>query len=376
MSRKKRLLIIDDEFNLIKILRMNLQAEGYDVVTADDGVEGLAHIQSSPPDLIVCDLIMPRMDGLELCRRIREDRETDRIPFIFLSARAEMPEKLDGFRAGADDYVTKPFDINELIARIQAILNRVDRVREDGASAFRDTSQNLNRLSSLGILAASMAHEIRNQLATVVSSAELLRLNPSEITKNQYADVVFKRIEQVNHTISSMLKFASHREVRFESVAFSVILNDALELVRPRIVTAKVRVETDIPVSLPCLLADRHQIGQVLINLLINALDAVSGDGRIHIRASEAEEEPVIEVSDNGCGIPSSMIETVFQPFVTSKVNSGGIGLGLYIVKEIIEAHKGTILVESAEGRGTCFRICLPIDRTSSGIEKNAPKNL
>jgi two-component system alkaline phosphatase synthesis response regulator PhoP len=99
---------------------------------AFDGVEGLLQIETDPPDLIICDVMMPRMDGLELCNKVRGDTATDAIPFIFLTARTEKLETLEGFQMGADDYITKPFDMDMLVAKVRVIFNRLDRVREEG----------------------------------------------------------------------------------------------------------------------------------------------------------------------------------------------------------------------------------------------------
>jgi DNA-binding response OmpR family regulator len=132
MLQQKRILVIDDEVNVANLLRMNLEAEDYQVMMAFDGVEGLLQIETDPPDLIICDVMMPRMDGLELCNKVRGDTATDAIPFIFLTARTEKLETLEGFQMGADDYITKPFDMDMLVAKVRAIFNRLDRVREEG----------------------------------------------------------------------------------------------------------------------------------------------------------------------------------------------------------------------------------------------------
>jgi signal transduction histidine kinase len=362
MNQKKRILIVEDEYNLVNMIRMNLEAEGYEVTAAYDGLEGLSRIQSESPDLVICDVMMPRMDGLELCQRIRENRDTDSMPFIFLTAKTEIPEKLSGFQAGADDYITKPFHMDELVARVHAILTRVDRLREDSQDMFKNASRDLNRLSSLGILAASIAHEVRNQLTSVVGNAELLRLTNEEPVRDQYASIVLNHINRINHTVSSMLEFARHKTVKYELHRVEDIVGAALELTRARLLAQKVMVSMDIPDALPSVYGDQQQICQVLVNLIINAVQAVKEEeGRIEVRAAQDEDELVLQVSDNGCGIPAAMMEKLFTPFTTSKQQSGGIGLGLYISKEIITAHRGRIQVQSEEGKGTCFTLRFPV---------------
>ena len=212
MEQQKRILIIEDELNVVNLLQINLEAEGYEVLTAYNGQEGLEMIRSNDVDLAICDVMMPELDGFELCRIVREDQSIDILPFIFLTAKSDIPEKIDGFNAGADDYMTKPFHIDELLARVNAILNRVDRIREDAQDSFRITSQDLNRLSALGVLSASLAHEIRNQLNSVVNSAEMLRLTKDEPRREKYTDVVVSQVDRINNIVCSMLNFGLYHE--------------------------------------------------------------------------------------------------------------------------------------------------------------------
>lgn len=369
--RKKRILVIDDEHNVINLLQINLEAEGYEVDTACDGMDGLNRIRAMKPDLVICDVMMPELDGFGLCRLIREDTSTDTLPFIFLTAKADMPEKIDGFNAGADDYMTKPFHLDELLVRVNAILKRVERIQQDSHDVFRTTSRDLNRLSSLGILAASIAHEVRNQLTAVVSSAEILRFTRDEPRRDQYTDVVVSQLDRINQTICSMLNFARRQETTSEPQFLKSIIEEALELTRPRVLSQEVKVSSQIPDLLPLVSVDRQQICQVLINLIINATQAVDTDGRIDIWADVVDQFVELRVSDNGCGIPPAMMDMIFEPFVSTKMQSGGIGLGLYISKEIIESYGGVILVESTEGIGTCFTIRLPVATYASEAENN-----
>lgn len=361
MPQQKRILVIDDEVNVAKMLHMNLVAEDYQVMTAFDGVDGLLQIQTDPPDLIICDVMMPRMDGLELCNHIRGDTATDAIPFIFLTARTEKLETLEGFQMGADDYITKPFDMDMLVAKVHAIFTRLDRVREKDQDLFKDTSLDLNRLSALGILSASIAHEIRNQLTSVVSSAEMIRFTEDGESKEEYAGVVVQQIERINKTVSSMLNFAKGQKTSPEPHTLHQIVEEAIGLTRPQIMTEDVIVTTDVPESLPMIFVDRPQICQVIVNLIINATQAVSKHGRIEIHATLEGQQVSLQISDNGSGISDDMQKTIFEPFITTKKESGGIGLGLYICKDIIEAHGGHILIHSQPGQGTRFTIQLPV---------------
>ena len=130
MEDKKKILIVEDEDNMLSLLKYNLSKEDFDVYIARDGREGLEKVKSGKPDLIVSDVMMPNMDGFEFCRNLRKDPETRTIPFIFLTARGQLPDKLEGLQTGADDYITKPFVPKELVAMVHARLNRTDVYKE------------------------------------------------------------------------------------------------------------------------------------------------------------------------------------------------------------------------------------------------------
>lgn len=358
---QKRILVVDDEFNVVNMVRINLEAEGYGVSVAYNGMDALSRIQAEPPDLVVCDIIMPEMDGIELCRKIRKNPSTDTLPFIFLTAKDEVPQKIGGFKAGADDYLTKPFNMDELIARVHAILRRADRVQENSIDRFRHTSQDLNRLSSLGVLAASIAHEVRNQLTTLLTSAELLRFTEDKPKREEYTDVLMEQIDRINRIIVSMLNFARRHKAELKPQSLREIIEEALELTQPRVAAQRAKMDTVLPDTLPSVPVDRQQICQVLINLIINATQAIDTGGRITVRAHERGERVEIQIEDNGCGIPEAVQDRLFAPFTSTKTSSEGIGLGLYISKEIIKAHDGDISVESEAGKGTCFTIRLPV---------------
>ncbi|MBI4553245.1 MAG: response regulator [Candidatus Latescibacteria bacterium] len=361
MIPKKRILVIDDEPHVVSVLQMNLEAEGYEVVTAYDGMEGLTTIRACQPDLVICDIVMPEMDGYQLCRLIREDTSMAALPFIFLTAMSETPNKVGGFSAGADDYMTKPFSMDEVLARVNALLARTARVREESQHAFQVTNQDLNRLSSLGVLAASIAHEVRNQLTMIVGSTEMLRY-ADEAKREVYMDAVAKQIERINRTILSMLNFARRQETVYTPQSLQSIVEEALELTRPRLLGHHVQIVIRLSDDVPLLSVDRQQVCQVLVNLLINASQAMNDGGRLEVWAGVVDHHVEIRVSDTGCGIPAEHLDHIFDPFMSTKDRSEGIGLGLYISKEIVEAHGGAITVESRVGVGTCFTISLPID--------------
>ncbi|RMH68467.1 MAG: response regulator [Gemmatimonadetes bacterium] len=149
---KRRIFIVDDEDRVLELLRFGLEMSGYEVISARDGGEALEKIQQTKPDIIVSDIMMPGLDGYELCKILRENPETYLIPFIFLSAKGQVPDKIKGINLGADEYMTKPFDVQELLARIDAIMTRVDEVQSHATSSDTAISGKLSQMEIVDVI--------------------------------------------------------------------------------------------------------------------------------------------------------------------------------------------------------------------------------
>ncbi len=235
---------------------------------------------------------------------------------------------------------------------------------------IRDLQEKVHRserLASLGRLAAGVAHEIRNPLSSIKGFAQYFMKRFSGHDEEQgYASVMVKEVDRLNRVITDLLDFAGSKEPRREPQSLETIADQALKLLTPDLEIRKVAVLKEYEPNLPAVSVDRDRISQVFINLLLNALESMEAGGEIRISLRRCGPPPAVEasVADTGAGIPEGDLETVFEPFFSRKKK--GTGLGLAIVHQIIESHRGDIRVESRPGKGTVFRMRLPLDGSGS----------
>ena len=217
------------------------------------------------------------------------------------------------------------------------------------------------RLASLGRLAAGVAHEIRNPLSSIRGFAQFFQNRFKGQEKEQeYAAVMVREVDRLNRVITELLDFARPKEPHRESHNLQEILEQTLKVLEPELAGRNIGVEKKLDASLPRILADRDQLSQAFLNLMLNALESMEGEGKLRISLeSEGASALTISIADTGKGIPPEDLERVFEPFFSTKRK--GTGLGLAIVHQIVENHKGETRVESREGEGTTFRITLPI---------------
>ncbi|MEW6380768.1 MAG: ammonium transporter [bacterium] len=235
---------------------------------------------------------------------------------------------------------------------------RVRKATEDLKKTQEQLIQS-SRLSALGQLSAGVAHEIRNPLTSIriLIHSLMERLSPEDIRRDDI-EVIENEIERINQIIKQFLDFARPSKPKMERVDLNRLIADTLLLLSHELMEQEVEVDQNL-VPLPCTLADREQMRQIFLNLILNAMQAMPGGGRLKVSTAFEESQVRISFQDDGQGIPESIRAKLFEPFFTTKEE--GIGLGLSITKRIIEDHQGKIEVESAEGKGATFSVILPL---------------
>jgi signal transduction histidine kinase len=402
-------LIAEDDPVSRRLLQTYLERWGYEVVSAGNGAEAWALFQAGEFPLVITDWMMPELDGVDLIRRIREGSRSGYVFILLLTARSQKEDLVAGMEAGADDFVTKPFDRDELRVRLRAgerILGLEQTLVEQNR-ALREAQAALvqsEKLASLGQLAAGVAHEINNPVAYVTNnlvvlqrdipaalalldryrqgrdalaqhapelSAETARIE-EEIDLPYIRENVSRQLEKsleglqrVRDIVRNLRDFARLDEAEFKEADLNAALESTLEILRYELKKKEIRLETRFQ-PLPPLPCQPGKINQVFLNLLANGVQACDTGGVITLR-TRAEPEAaaasavVVEVEDNGCGIPPEQLPRIFDPFFTTKPVGQGTGLGLSVSYGIIRDHGGTIDVESEPGRGSLFRVRLPL---------------
>ena len=328
----------------------------------------LAHALANPPDLVLSDVMMPRMDGVALLRALRADPRTEAVPVVLLSARAGEEAVLEGIETGADDYLVKPFSARELVTRIRTHLGMARTQQRLQAQLVV-----ADRMAVVGTLAAGVAHEINNPLSNVTANLDLIAEEVQVLTGDSPAgrlrdlgDMVNEArqgAERVRKIVRGMKTFARADEERRAQLDVQPVLELSINMTFHEI-KHRARVVKDYG-KVPLVEADEARLGQVFVNLLVNAAHATpQGHADQHeiriVTGTDVSGRAIIEIRDTGLGMPPEVLRRVFDPFFTTRDIGQGTGLGLSICRNIVTALGGEIIAKSELGKGSTFRVVLP----------------
>jgi two-component system sensor histidine kinase/response regulator len=353
-SAVSRILVIDDDDGFRQVIIKSLSRQGFEVLAAPDGKAGVSLAAETLPDLIVCDLNMPGMDGYAVLAALRRDPKLADIPLIFLTGQAEPSQVRQGMNLGADDYLTKPVDLADLLSAIQMRLSRRQAQRQ------RQDKQMERAMQLFG----SIVHDLRDPLFVVLGYTGLLRGGAGQTpdagaSSRQILDRMQQAVLRMQGIISQTLFLARSRMQRLPFDPGPLDLREFCELMVADHEESK-RVRFECASGRFSVTADAIRLRQALDNLLSNALKY--SEGPVVVRLSASPQTCLIEVSDRGIGIPADDQAGMFEPFFRAS-NTGerpGHGLGLSIVKSCIEQHGGTVRFTSEPGQGTTFFLELP----------------
>jgi signal transduction histidine kinase len=345
---RHRILVVEDEEEMRSFL-VELLSPAHDVVAAEDGEAALARLPEVVPDLVVSDLMMPGRSGVDLCRMLKRSPRWRSIPIILLTALAGSETTLHAYAQGADDFVTKPFHPEVLLARVRAQL----RLRELGTQLV-----SREKLAAVGVMAAGVAHEARNPLNAVLNAARVLR--EGQLSQDQARELLetlldgAERIESIVGSLDTHARPAEQEGIRPFDPRES--LDATFRLLEHRLegVAIERRYRTDRPVT-----GRAGPINQVLVNVIDNALR--SGSQRIVATIEDAADGFVrIAIEDEGPGVPPSIADRIFDPFFTTRSPGEGTGLGLHLSRQILRESGGEIRLLTRSPQGAAFEILLP----------------
>lgn len=377
-----RILLVDDEEAILRSLGEVFRDLGYEVLTALDGGEALRLATGQPVDLVISDVKMPHMDGIELLSRLQT--QTPDLPVILITGHGDEDTAISALQKGARDYLRKPIRVKALLAAIKRVQDQ--QQLEQLLGEERNKLVHASRLASLGTLAAGLAHEINNPATFVKGDLQLLvkswgivnevleALPPGQVKNPEGLVFVMKEVpgllsgmqqgmERIIRLVRemSLLARSEKQDSQRTVVDLGQCIEEAVAMGR-HVLPAQTRVQQVQEGETLQTRADAQQITQVLMNLLSNAAYALAcmPDPTIVVRARREAEWATIEVEDNGAGIPEEARPRIFDPFFTTKDIGQGTGLGLSICRGIIHDHGGQIGFESRVGKGTRFWVRLP----------------
>ncbi|MFH2091958.1 MAG: response regulator [Pseudomonadota bacterium] len=417
------ILVVEDNLSHLQLMSQILSDAGYRVRPANDGDLALQSILKKAPDLILLDMQMPGMNGIEVCRQLKADTTTQDIPVIFISSHADTDFKVNALKAGGIDYVTKPVDASEVLARIKTHLNLArlqqklkaqsaklaDEIKghqkaEQEKEIIQQQLFHARKMESIGKMAAGVAHEISNPISFISSNLETLGdyLNTIHglVTDYRHLSETLTRLgEQLPNEIARQVQSLAEHETTIDihylmedstqilsdcrsgSDRIATILGDLKYFAQPgKEINRFVDINTCLKASLkvvqgelfekavvvtdfgdiPAVEGVPEKLNQAFMNIMLNAAQAIEEKGQIRIQTQKQGEQVHISISDTGCGIEKEDLSKIFDPFYTTRQIGSGTGLGMHVAYHVIKDHHGRIQVDSSVGQGTTFTITLP----------------
>ena len=389
-AKDQSILIIDDEKVILDLTSIILRNRGYTVYTAGDAADGFDIIESSHPQLVLLDYMMPGIDGLTALKIIRERYPETYV--IMFTGKGSEEIAVELMKAGAYDYILKPFNNQDLADRIESVLRIREveisnialmkererlleeieqwnrqlevRVQEKTEALQRMQAENVQaeKLASLGYLSAGVAHEIRNPLNSITLFVQLIKSGIDDPELFEYVDKILKEVDRIDTIIRKLLDASKRPRFELKEVMIDQLIDQTLEAFRPQLEQNRIVVERDFQNIPPAIQADPTELEQIFVNLFLNSIHEMPKEGRLKVQLDQDGKEMVIRVSDTGGGIPKENLVNIFDPFFTTK--NKGSGLGLSVVLRIVKTYGGKIGVEKSDKSGTTFCIVLPLSAT------------
>lgn len=360
MNEESTILIIDDEPALRMGLAAKIKRRGYNVVTAADGVEGLQKAGELVPDLILSDVMMPPPNGFELRRIMSRDERLASIPFIFLTARNSVDDRVNGIRDGADDYITKPFSTEELFARMEAVLRRVRSARQQGREEMREVARrDMERLKQE--ILQNFHHEMRTPLTNIIMPLELVISkkfdDPQEQTR--FIQVALSNVDRLESLVTDFILLTNIDHGNLNRIRQQIdVENHILFPIRKRMERYRSKNIQFIPrISIQGeITAPRREFVQATMHLVDNALKFSPENGTVELMIESSDDgDTAITVQDAGEGIPPHLRERVFDRYY--QIDQGdsrkfeGLGVGLTIARAVFANLGGTVsILDGARG--------------------------
>ncbi|WP_354634788.1 response regulator [Planktothricoides raciborskii] len=383
MNYNGDILIVDDHVENLQILFSMLTDYGYEVRRVLNGIQALNVVKSEPPDLILLDILMPEMDGYEVCRYLKAEASTASIPVIFLTALDDEVDKLKAFEVGGIDYITKPFHMKEVMARIenQLTIQRQRRAIAEQNEQLKAQNIRLEQLNTeliklnskleqsnqdLEQFAYIASHDLRSPLQTIIGFAQILNQKYQQYLDEKgkhYLDRIITGGYRMNKLIGALLEYSriGCKHLEFKPVDGNKMLAQVLESLQAEIESSHAVIVRD---NLPNFIGDEVQIEQLFQNLISNGIKYRNPQVKPQIKITVEPRinfEYLIGIHDNGIGICAEDFQRIFQVFqrLHNSEQYPGTGIGLAVCQKIIDNHGGRLWVESEENQGTSFYFTL-----------------
>jgi signal transduction histidine kinase len=379
---EKQVLLVDDEPGILRVLGISLADRGYRVLTAESGEDALRVFHEARPEVILTDIKMPGMDGIELLKRIKAESPNTEV--IMITGHGEMELAIQSLKYDASDFITKPINDETLDIALRRAIERLSYKKklkeytEDLEKLVEEKSRKLveaERLAAVGQTVAGLAHAIKNITAGLTGGMYVLEKG-IDLENRSYLSqgwqMIKGNVQKIKGMAVDLLNYAKEREPEYQLCDPNGPAREVYDLMLSRATEMEVALKIAPAQSLPDAWFDREGIHRVLLNLVTNAIDActdiscASKTCEVSLRTLKPQGWAVeYQVTDNGCGMDEETRKKIFQTFFSTK-GSRGTGLGLMIAKKIVDEHGGVIDLSSEKGSGTVFRVRLPEKKPSA----------
>lgn len=374
---KNQILLVDDEEGIRKIMSISLMDAGYTVYTAEDGEEAIVIFEKIHPSIVLTDIKMPGMDGIELLQKLKEKNQD--VEVIMITGHGDIDLAIRSLKYEATDFITKPINDEVLLIALKRAEERIYLKRklkeytESLEEMVAKKSRQLldaERLAAIGETVAGLSHTIKN-IAGGLKGGSFVLEKGIELKNDQYLregwEMIQGNVEKITHLSLDLLNYAKPDQPDFQLVDPNLALREVFDLLGPQSVKYKIKMTLECCDTLDPLMLDANAIQNALLNLATNAIDALNAGTKsddwsptLCLRTCAVAHWGVeYQVQDNGIGIPETIKPKLFQRFFSTK-GSHGTGIGLMLTQKIVDQHKGRIKVTSKEGHGTLFQLRLP----------------
>ena len=378
------ILIVDDDPIARALMRATLEVDGYEIIEAEDGEAACELYKARRPELLIADVVMPRMDGFALCRELRSYPDSAYVPILMATGLDDVPSITKAYEVGATDFISKPINWVVLGHRVRYMLRAsraFDELRHnrDNLIAAKNEAEAASRAKTEFL--ANMGHELRTPLNAIIGFSTIMRdaaYGPLAEKYVEYATVIAESGQHLLAIINGILDMARAESNRIvlveEEVEIARAIAFSLGTIEEMARRAEIDCQAEIPDDLPRFLGDAAKLRQILINLLSNAVKFTPPGGSVRVSVETPPDDGLVfRIADTGIGIAPEKLPVALAPF--GQIESGldrqydGVGLGLPLAKKLVELHGGTMEIESALGKGTSITARFPKERVEQAVD-------
>ena len=382
MGHSENIMVVEDNPDSLRMLTTMLINEGYKVRAALDSDQALKSAFSNPPDLILLDVMLPGIDGFEVCQRLKNDERTAELPVIFVSALHTAHDKVRGFQVGGVDFITKPLQREEVLARVsvQLELSRIRQQLEEHTQELSKANLKLRELDRLkNMFIASMSHELRTPMNSIIGFTGVMLQGLAGEFNEKQKDFLSRVAQSGQHLLDLITDVIDISKIEAEQLTVSPkhfslkeVVDEAIKNTQRQADKKQLQLKVDTT-HWPEMYTDYHRLLQCLLNYLSNAVKFTE-QGSVTVIIRERGNDVEIAVQDTGIGIAEADIPKLFKAFerleTPLKIISGGTGLGLYLTKKIAtDLLEGTVAVDSQVGKGSTFYLRIPKELTVDAVQ-------